>query len=367
MINRRKTRVITVGRLNSAIACKRRVNIGEPHPVSVQSMTTTSTEDIAATVKQIKQLEKAGCEIIRVAVLNQNEAFAIKEIRKNISIPLVADIHFNYRLALSAIDSGADCIRINPGNIYREKEIAQVAKEARYGKIPVRIGVNSGSLKNLSGAKKSNVDLMIENALMTARLFEKEKFYDIIISLKSSDLFETIAAYKKIAVLCDYPLHLGITAAGLPETGIIKSSIGIGFLLLDGIGDTIRVSLTGDPVKEVEAGKQILLSLRLRNFGPEIISCPTCGRCKVDLPLLVRTVEKSLKSLCRRYKEIENLKVAVMGCEVNGPGEAKEADVGVACFRGGALLFAKGKKIKKIKLNEIKNELLGHIKNEMVN
>ncbi|MFH1856710.1 MAG: flavodoxin-dependent (E)-4-hydroxy-3-methylbut-2-enyl-diphosphate synthase [Candidatus Omnitrophota bacterium] len=356
MIKRRRTRVVNVGK----------VKMGYPHPISVQSMTNVSTEDVGATIKQIKKLEKVGCEIIRVAVLNEKEAFAIKEIKRDISIPLVADIHFDYCLALLSIKSGCDAVRINPGNIHRKEDMLKVVREAKNAGIPIRIGMNSGSVRKPAGSKKPIEDLMVESAFEAIKILEKEKFYDIIISLKSSDIQQTINAYKKISKLCDYPTHLGITAAGLPEEAVVKSSIGMGFLLLNGIGDTIRVSITGNPELEVEAGRRILASLGLRRFGPEVISCPTCGRCKVDLPSIVKKVEKELISLSKIFPEINCLKVAVMGCEVNGPGEAKEADVGVACSRGGALLFAKGEKIKKINLTEIEKELIGYIKNEMV-
>lgn len=356
MIKRRKTRVVNIGG----------VKIGFPHPISIQSMTTTSTADTSATIKQINRLAESGCEIIRVSVLNQKEAFCLKNIKKKICLPLVADIHFDYRLALCAIASGCDAIRINPGNIYRKEHIIQIARKAKQARIPVRIGVNSGSLKHVGSLKKSVPDLMVKNVLDTIKIFEKEKFYDIIISLKSSDVFQTIAAYEKMAKLVCYPMHLGITAAGLPEAGVIKSSAGMGFLLINGIGDTIRISLTGNPQKEVEAAKYLLSSLGLRSFGPEIISCPTCGRCKVNLPLIAGEVGRKLLDLKRHFPDICHLKVAVMGCEVNGPGEAKEADVGVACSRGSALLFAKGKKIKKIKLNNVSKELINFIKNEMV-
>lgn len=355
-IERRKTRVIDVGG----------VKIGYPHPISIQSMTTTATEDIDAAVRQIKQLEDAGCEIIRLSVLNKKEAHALREIKRHIAIPLVADIHFDYKLALLAINFGCDAVRINPGNIYKDSHHIEIVKEAKKAKIPVRIGVNSGSISNPEGLKKSNVDLMVESALRCIKIYEKQKFYDTIISLKASDILQTVCAYRKMAGWCDYPMHLGITAAGLPETGIIRSAIGIGALLLEGIGDTIRVSLTGDPRQEIETAKELLASLRLREFGPRIISCPTCGRCKVDLAKIVKAVDKELKNLKNRYPKINSLKIAVMGCEVNGPGEAQEADVGVACSRGSALLFAKGRKIKKIKLCSLKSELINFIKNEMV-
>ncbi len=355
-IKRRKTRVINIGG----------VKIGFPHPVSIQSMTTTSTAHIGQTVKQIHRLGESGCEIVRVAVLNQKEALCLKDIKKQISLPLVADIHFDYHLALAAMTAGCDAVRINPGNIYKKEHLIQIARQAKQTRIPIRIGANSGSLQYGKGSKKSVESLMVRSVLNVIKIFEKEKFYDIIISLKSSDIFQTIAAYEKMAKLVRYPMHLGVTAAGLPQAGVIKSSIGIGFLLIKGIGDTIRISLTGKPEKEVQTAKYLLTSLGLRSFAPEIISCPTCGRCKVNLPLIAGKVERELLSLKGRFPDICHLKIAVMGCEVNGPGEARGADVGVACSRTSALLFAKGKKIKKIKLNSISEELIKFIKNEMV-
>jgi (E)-4-hydroxy-3-methylbut-2-enyl-diphosphate synthase len=355
-IKRRKTRVVNIGE----------VKVGFPYPISIQSMTTTPTGDVLATIKQIHKLQKSGCEIIRVSVLNPREAFNLRAIKKEISIPLVADIHFDWRLALLAIESGCDAIRINPGNIYKKEHLIQIVHQAKRARVPIRIGINSGSLRTRCGSKKRKEDLMVKSAKETIEIFEKEKFYDIIVSLKSSDVFQTIAAYKKMAELVPYPFHLGVTAAGLPEAGIIKSSVGIGFLLICGIGDTLRISLTGEPEREVEVARHLLSSLGLRSFGPEIISCPTCGRCKVDLPLVVKEVEDELKRLSRHISSVCRLKVAVMGCEVNGPGEAREADVGIACSRRSALLFAKAKKIKKVGLNKLKKELINFVKNEMV-
>jgi (E)-4-hydroxy-3-methylbut-2-enyl-diphosphate synthase len=277
MIKRKKTRQITVGR----------VKIGGGAPVSIQSMTNTETSDVRATVAEIKRLEDAGCEIIRVAVKDLEDAAAVRAIKRNIRMPLVCDIHFNYQLALECIKSGADKIRLNPGNIKKREDIAAVVKAAKRAKVPIRIGVNSGSFRGD----------MVKGAIGYIKLFEELRFRDIIISLKASDVVSTVEAYRKMSKLCDYPLHLGVTAAGPHDAGIIKSSIGIGSLLMDGIGDTIRVSLTGDPVDEVSVAKKILSSLKIRMFGPDIISCPTCGRCQVDLIGLVNELERKLSAV----------------------------------------------------------------------
>ncbi|MCX5667348.1 MAG: flavodoxin-dependent (E)-4-hydroxy-3-methylbut-2-enyl-diphosphate synthase [Candidatus Omnitrophica bacterium] len=365
MITRRKTRLIRVGG----------VKVGAGAAVSIQSMTKVETSNVSAVVSQIKRLKNAGCEIIRVAVKTQVDARAIKDIKKKIDIPLVADIHFDYRLALESIKSGADKIRLNPGNLKNRGEVEQVAKAAGKAGIPIRIGINSGSIftndeRRLSAeAKKAKaemtndarIDTFVKSAMRYVKHFEELGFHDIIISLKGSNVSETVEAYKKISGLCDYPLHLGVTASGPYDTGIVKSSIGIGALLLDGIGDTIRVSLTADPVEEVVAAKRILSSLGLRRFGPEIISCPTCGRCQVDLQHIVEELDNKLSTINYELSTKAPITVAVMGCEVNGPGEAREADIGIAFGRGSGMLFKKGKVVKKVTAKDAVKELLAVI------
>ncbi|MDP3804550.1 MAG: flavodoxin-dependent (E)-4-hydroxy-3-methylbut-2-enyl-diphosphate synthase [Candidatus Omnitrophota bacterium] len=364
MINRKRTRQIRVGD----------VRIGGGAAISIQSMTKVETSDIRACISQIKALEDAGCEIVRVAVKTLKDALGIKDIKRAIKIPLVADIHFNYRLALTAIKSGADKIRLNPGNIRKREEIAQVARAAKKAHIPIRIGVNSGSVNTVKGDrllflkeayKKSSLSplfsagsALTNSALSCIKIFEVMDFHDIIISLKASDVVKTVEAYREIAGLCDYPLHLGVTASGPCDSGIVKSSIGIGALLLDGIGDTIRVSLTADPVEEVIAAKRILSSLGLRQFGPEIISCPTCGRCQIDLAGIVKDLEHKLSAIRYPLNAGRKLSIALMGCEVNGPGEAKEADVGIAFGKNFGMLFEKGKILKKISVSNAVKELL---------
>ncbi|MGB2705597.1 MAG: flavodoxin-dependent (E)-4-hydroxy-3-methylbut-2-enyl-diphosphate synthase [Candidatus Omnitrophota bacterium] len=356
MIKRRKTKVVKVGN----------VKIGGTNPIRIQSMAKTDTRDTKKTVAEIRRLEKAGCEIARVAVKDILAARAIKAIKRKISIPLVADIHFDYRLALESIKNGANKIRVNPGNISKPSELKEIIKAAKSRKIPIRIGLNSGSLyptdrrqpTRLTRGRLTTAGLFVNVARKYIKLFERENFRDIIVSLKSSDVRETVESYRKLAHLCDYPFHLGITAAGLYDTGIVKSSIGIGALLLDGIGGTIRVSLTGDPVDEVIAAKRILQSLKLRSFGPDIISCPTCGRCNVDLARIVKDLEKILSTVDSRQLTKCCPTIAIMGCEVNGPGEAKEADIGIAFGRGSGVLFKKGKIVKKVKTKNAVKELL---------
>ncbi|MCX5665842.1 MAG: flavodoxin-dependent (E)-4-hydroxy-3-methylbut-2-enyl-diphosphate synthase, partial [Candidatus Omnitrophica bacterium] len=309
------------------------------------------TSHVSAVVSQIRRLKRAGCEIIRVAVKTQADARAIKDIKKKIDIPLVADIHFDYRLALESIKSGADKIRLNPGNIRKADDIRQVIRAAKSAKIPIRIGVNSGSTS----------EGFVGSALNYVKIFEELDFRDIIISLKASDVARTVEAYRKISSLCDYPLHLGVTASGPYDLGIVKSSIGVGALLLDGIGDTIRVSLTADPVEEVIAAKRILSSLALRKFGPEILSCPTCGRCQVDLVKMVNELEKKLTTCSLKLKTGAPLTIALMGCEVNGPGEAKEADIGIAFGKGSGMLFKKGKIVKKVSVKNAIKELISNL------
>jgi len=352
-IKRRKTRVIKIGS----------VRIGGNNPVAIQSMAKTRTGDCDNTVKQIRELKKAGCEIVRVAVKDSADAAAIRKIKANIRIPLVADIHFSFSLAIEAIDNGADKVRLNPGNIYKENEIREVASAAKLNRIPIRIGVNSGSLK---GGRYS-VDAMVKSALDYIKILEGFKFHDIVISLKASNVPDTVEAYRKISKACDYPLHLGVTATGLPFKGAIKSSIAIGALLLEGIGDTIRVSLTDTPVQEALAAKAILESLGLRRFGPEIISCPTCGRCEVDLVGIVTELEKKLSTIdytclpARQGVLRRPVKIAIMGCIVNGPGEAKEADIGIAFGRKEGLLFKNGKAVRKVSIHNCTDYLFKEI------
>jgi len=338
MIKRRKTRLIKVGD----------VRIGSGAPISIQSMTKVETANVRAVILQIKSLESAGCDIVRVAVKTIKDAQSIGDIKRKTKIPIVCDIHFDYRLALECINNGADKIRLNPGNISKKEEIERIVKAAKKRKIPIRIGINSGS---------TSVDF-VKSALSYIKIFEELDFRDIIISLKASDVAHTVEAYRRMAALSDYPLHLGVTASGPYDSGIVKSSIGIGALLLDGIGDTIRVSLTADPVEEVIAAKRILSSLNLRKFGPEIISCPTCGRCQVDLRGIVRQLEQRLYA--KRYTLNANLSItiAIMGCEVNGPGEARDADIGIAFGKASGMLFKKGKIIKKVSIKNAVKDLL---------
>ncbi|MBU1913505.1 MAG: flavodoxin-dependent (E)-4-hydroxy-3-methylbut-2-enyl-diphosphate synthase [Candidatus Omnitrophica bacterium] len=338
------------------------IKIGGGFPVSIQSMTKTDTRDVPATVRQIKELEKAGCEIVRVAIKDFEAASAIKAIKRKVNLPLVADIHFDYRLALCAIENGADKIRLNPGNIYKENEIKEVVGLAKKKKIPIRVGANSGSIRNKAKGEGLRVDDIVNPVLDYIKILERMGFYDIIVSLKASDALSTIEAYKLFSKKSKYPLHLGITAAGPASTGIVKSAIGIGALLLDGIGDTIRVSLTGNPEEEVIAAKNILQALNLRNFGPEIISCPTCGRCQVDLQKIVEKIESGIGPQAISHKsQVAGIKIAIMGCEVNGPGEAKEADIGIACGKGSGVIFKKGKIVKRVKEKDIVKELLKYI------
>lgn len=335
------------------------IKIGGGAPVSIQSMTKTDTRDVPATVRQIKELEKAGCEIVRVAIKDFEAAAAIKAIKRKINLPLVADIHFDYRLALCAIENGADKIRLNPGNIYKESEIKEVVVSAKKKKIPMRVGANSGSIRNRVKGRGLEANDIVRPVLDYIKILERMDFYDIIVSLKASDVISTIEAYKLFSKKSRYPLHLGITAAGSPSTGIVKSAIGIGSLLLEGIGDTIRVSLTGNPAEEVMAAKNILQALNLRNFGPEIISCPTCGRCQVNLEKIAQEVGSRVKGEgCK-----EQVKIAIMGCEVNGPGEAKDADIGIACGKGSGVIFKKGRIVKRVKEKDIVKELLRTLNN----
>ena len=320
------------------------VPIGGGAPIAVQSMTNTDTRDVDATVAQIKRLEAAGCEIIRVAVLDMAAAEAIKSIRAQISIPLIADIHFDSRLAVAAMEHGAQGIRINPGNIGGLAKLARVVDAAKAHQVSIRVGVNSGSVEKdiLARYGHPTPTALVESALRNIALLEKMDFREIKVSIKSSDAMTTIEAYRQLSAACDYPLHLGVTEAGGLIAGTVKSSVALGILFAEGIGDTMRISLTRDPVEEIRVAYELLRSLHIRQRGPELISCPTCGRCQVDLFGLAEKVEKHVQN-------IETpLKVAVMGCVVNGPGEAREADLGLAGGNGVGIIFKKGKVFRKV-------------------
>ena len=346
-IRRKETRKIFVGN----------VAVGGDAPIVVQSMCSTDTRDIAATLQQINRLTEVGCEIIRLAVLDDIAVKALKTIKEEAPIPLIADIHFDHRFALGALRAGVDGLRINPGNIGAERAVAKVVQAATERKVPIRIGVNSGSLdkdlyQRYGGATP---EAMVESALRQIKLLESLQFHEIKISLKSSDVITMVESYRLLADKVAYPLHLGVTEAGTLISGTAKSAIGIGLLLAEGIGDTIRVSLTSDPIDEIKAAYEILRALKLRERGIEVISCPTCGRCEIDIIALTNAVEKRL------LKVKTPLKVAIMGCVVNGPGEAKEADVGIAGGRGQGLLFKKGEIIEKLPEEELMPRLLKEI------
>ena len=333
------------------------VRIGGGNPVSIQSMTNTDTRDVKKTVEQINRLALAGCEIVRVAVPDMQAAEAVREIKKRIKLPLVCDIHFDYRLALTCVAGGADKIRINPGNIGSIDRVEAVANACRERGIPIRIGVNGGSLEKnlLEKYKRPTADALVESAFGHIRILENLDFHDIVVSMKVSDVSEMIKAYKKFDEMSDIPLHIGVTEAGTKNAGIIKSAVGIGALLSSGIGDTLRVSLTADPLEEVYAAKEILKVLGLKKGGAELISCPTCGRTRIDMIPIANEVEKRLRGIDK------NIKVAVMGCAVNGPGEAREADIGVAGGVGEGLIFKKGEIIKKVPESEIVTALMEEI------
>ena len=333
------------------------VLIGGGAPISVQSMLNKPAEDIEGSVKQALELQKAGCNIIRAAVPNKEAVKLIEALKENLSVPVVADIHFDYRLALECAAAGVDKIRINPGNIGSDDRVKAVADACRQKNIPIRIGVNSGSVEKEILAKYGSPvpEALVESALYHASLLEKFDFDDIVISIKSSNVENTVKAYSLASKKCNYPLHVGVTEAGTSRMGIVKSSIGIGSLLLKGIGDTIRVSLTDSPVKEVAAGYDILKAVGLKKDAVQIVSCPTCGRTKIDLISLANEVESALASCTKP------IKVAVMGCVVNGPGEAREADIGVAGGDGCAVLFKKGEILKKVPENEVVSALLSEI------
>jgi (E)-4-hydroxy-3-methylbut-2-enyl-diphosphate synthase len=330
------------------------VPVGGGAPVSVQSMTNTDTRDVAATLAQILRLHEAGCEIVRCAVPDRQAAEALAGIRRGCPLPLIADIHFDHRLALTALESGVDGLRLNPGNIGARWKVEEVVSACRDRQVPIRIGVNAGSLEQelLEKYGHPTAEAMVESALGHIRILEELGYREIKVSLKASDVRRPVAAYRLLAAQVDYPLHLGLTEAGPTWAGTIKSEVGLGALLFDGIGDTLRVSLTGDPVEEVRVGWEILKSLELRERGPVFVSCPTCGRCRIDLIPVAEEVERRLHDLPKR------LTVAVMGCAVNGPGEAREADVGIAGGVGEGLLFRKGEIIRKVPARELADALV---------
>jgi (E)-4-hydroxy-3-methylbut-2-enyl-diphosphate synthase len=346
-MERRKTLQISIGP----------VKVGGDAPISVQSMTKTDTRDVRRTIHQIQRLEEAGCEIVRVAVVDKEAAHAIMEIKKKIRIPLIADIHFHPHLALLALQSGADGLRINPGNIGGRDRLRLIATEAKKRSIPIRIGVNAGSLEKdlLKRFRGATPEAMVSSALRTIEWMEEIGFQRIKISLKASDVLRTVEAYRLFSKKSNYPLHLGITEAGKGSGAIVKSAIGIGLLLSEGIGDTLRVSLTGDPVEEVRVGYDLLRALNIRKRGIEMISCPTCGRCEVDLSRLVEKIERAVQKITAP------LTVAIMGCIVNGPGEAREADIGIAGGKGVGVLFKKGKVVSKLKEKDFVPVLLKEI------
>lgn len=330
------------------------VKIGGGAPITVQSMTNSDTRNASATVSQIKRLEEAGCEIVRVGVPDEAAAHAIGEIKRQIAIPLIADIHFDYRLALIALTEGADGLRINPGNIGARWKVEEVVKSARERGAPIRIGVNAGSLDRelLHKYGGPTAQAMADSAMGHLQILEELGFYETKVSLKASNVPLTVEAHRLLADKVDYPFHIGISEAGTKWAGTIKSAVGIGILLYSGIGDTVRVSLTDDPVEEVKAGYEILKSLRLREAGPELISCPTCSRCEIDLIGIATDVERELNKMKK------NIRVAVMGCVVNGPGEAREADIGLAGGKGVGLIFRKGEIVRKVKESELREALL---------
>ena len=347
-MTRNDTKVIRIG------SCR----IGGGNPVAIQSMTNTKTEDVDATVSQILALERAGCDIIRCAVPTMEAAEALKEIKKQIHIPLVADIHFDYRLAIAAIENGADKIRINPGNIGSEDRVRAVVEKAKEYNVPIRVGVNSGSLEKELVEKYGGVTAegIVESALDKVHMIERMGYQNLVVSIKSSDVMMCVKAHELIARECPYPLHVGITESGTLMSGNIKSAVGLGIILHEGIGDTIRVSLTGDPLEEIKSAKLILKTLGLRTGGIEVVSCPTCGRTRIDLISLANQVETMVAEFPL------DIKVAVMGCVVNGPGEAKEADIGIAGGIGEGLLIKKGEIIRKVK----EEELLDALRDELV-
>lgn len=347
MYKRRPCREVKVGSLK----------IGGDNPISIQSMTNTDTRDAKATIAQIKRLEEVGCDVVRVAVPDMEAAKNIGEIKSNVNIPVIADIHFDHRLAIEAINQGIDGVRINPGNIGSIEKVREVVNLCKEKNLKIRIGVNGGSLEKelLEKYGHATAEALVESALGHVKILEDLDFYNIVISLKSSDIYKTLEAYELISQKVDYPLHIGITESGSVKKGTIKSSIGVGALLLKGIGDTVRISLTGDPCEEVVVGKEILRSLGLLNDKIKVVSCPTCGRCNIDLISVVNEVEEKINHLEK------DITVAIMGCAVNGPGEAREADIGIAGGKGEGLLFKKGEIVRKINGNDLVKELLDEI------
>lgn len=350
LIERKKTKQVSVGN----------VRIGNFSPITIQSMTNTKTEDVRSTIQQILELEQAGCEIIRCAVPTMEAAESLKKIKEQIHIPLVADIHFDYKLAIASIEAGADKIRINPGNIGSKDRVAEVVKAAKERNIPIRVGVNSGSLEREIIEKYQGVtpDGMVESALKQVALIEEQGYSNLVISIKTSDVVTCVRAHELITQQTDYPLHVGITEAGTLYRGNIKSAMGLSMILGQGIGDTIRVSLTGSPIEEIRTAKVILSNLGIRESGVEIVSCPTCGRTQIDLIHLANQVEEMVTLL-----PLGNIKIAVMGCAVNGPGEAKEADIGIAGGRGEGLIMKKGQIIRKVP----EDHLLEALREELLN
>ncbi len=348
-MKRHKTRVVKIGD----------IKIGGNNPIVVQSMTNTNTRDTAATIRQIRQLAEAGAKIVRLAVPDKASAFAIKAIKHAVRVPIIADIHFDYRLAVESIKNGVDGLRINPGNIGSKARIKEIVRSAKDAGISIRVGVNAGSLPQNILKKYGfhpTSDALVEAALRNIHELEELDFNKIKVSVKSSNVLVTIDAYRKLSKIVDYPLHLGVTEAGSPVSGSIKSAIGMGILLYEGIGDTIRVSLTGDPVLEVKAGYEILRSLGLAYYGIEIISCPTCARAEFDIIGLVNSIEKKLINVKKP------LKIAIMGCVVNGPGEAKEADTGIACGKGSGIIFKRGRIAGKVNEKDYEGALLKEVK-----
>ena len=335
--------------------------MGGGAPVSIQSMCNTRTSDAKASLAQVRRLEEAGCEIIRLTVPDQDAVEGFREVKRHARVPLVADIHFDYRMAIAAMDAGADKIRINPGNIGSEEKVKAVVDKAKACHVPIRVGVNGGSLEKdiLARYGKVTAEGLAESALRNVALLEKYDFEDIVISLKSSDVQMNYDAYRIVHEKSDYPLHIGVTEAGTPSRGRIKSAAGVGALLLAGIGDTMRISLTADPVEEVYFARELLAAVGLRRNGPNVVACPTCGRTEVDLEKIATEVERRLSDM---QEADDDFTVAVMGCAVNGPGEAREADFGVACGKGEGLLFQKGEIVKKVKEEDIVDELMRLIK-----
>ncbi|MBI3930579.1 MAG: flavodoxin-dependent (E)-4-hydroxy-3-methylbut-2-enyl-diphosphate synthase [Chloroflexi bacterium] len=332
-----------------------KITVGGDAPIVVQSMTNTDTRDVMSTIQQIKELEDCGCELVRVAVPDSQAAQAITAIKRATPLPIIADIHFDYRLALAALKAGADGLRLNPGNIGDPIKVKAVAQAAKERNVPIRIGLNAGSLPKTANRELTTAEQMVESALEQIKLLESLDFDLIKVSLKAFDVPTTIEAYRSIAARIAYPLHIGITEAGTPRTGVIRSTVGIGTLLYLGIGDTIRVSLTAHPREEVFAAYEILKSLNLRQHGPVLVSCPSCGRAEVDIVKLAEAVEKELMKITKP------IKVAVMGCVVNGPGEAMDADIGIACGQGKAVLFKKGKKIGVVEEKDFVRVLMGEV------